>query len=437
VLPSTVFKTAAIDHSAISPGAKVQKFAFYPTKNIFSAKKYFTSVSCRKTDKYAGSGREKLVPRSCSLFIIFAPALFLGPFPTDIICFFDKKLAKRNMLKVAIVILNWNGKQFLEKFLPSVIKHCPGYAHIVVADNGSTDDSGQYMATEYPDIKYIALGENYGYTGGYNRALAQIEAQYCILLNSDIDVAENWIEPLVEFMDSNEDVAACQPKILAHDQREKFEYAGASGGYIDRLGYPFCRGRVFDYLEYDQGQYNDITDVFWATGACMFVRATDFRAAGGLDDDFFAHMEEIDLCWRFKRMNKRVVCCPESVIYHVGGGTLPKNNPRKTFLNFRNNLVLLAKNLPAHKFYIILFQRLFLDLTAAIKFLLNGQKQDSYAVIKAFFSVLKIFRRKRHDGRHIPYRTVSEIYKNSIVADYFLLKKKRFSQLDPARFGNM
>jgi GT2 family glycosyltransferase len=341
------------------------------------------------------------------------------------------------MLKVAIVILNWNGKSFLERFLPSVVEHCPDYAQVILADNNSNDGSAEFLASTYPGIRFIALEENYGYTGGYNRALKMIDAQYYILLNSDIWVNSKWIDPLVELMDSDESIAACQPKIRSFHDQSSFEYAGAAGGFIDHYGYPFCRGRLFDKLETDSGQYNTTVDIFWATGACMFVRAEDIRRVGWLDEDFFAHMEEIDLCWRLKRMGKRICFCNDSVVYHVGGGTLPKNNPRKTFLNFRNNLLLLAKNLPLAKFYPIAFTRIVLDEVAAIKFLLSGQYKDTWAVYRAFYSVLTLLRKKRAEGKRIPYKAVSQVYKRSIVADYFLKGKTRFSDLKSTKFGKL
>ncbi len=341
------------------------------------------------------------------------------------------------MLKLAIVILNWNGKALLEKFLPSVIEHCPSYARIYIADNGSKDGSAEFLSEHYPELDFLDLKKNHGYTGGYNRSLNLIQAEYYVLLNSDIEVTPRWTDPVIDLMDSNPDIAACQPKILSWHERSMFEYAGASGGFIDKYGYPFCRGRIFENLEEDTGQYNSTEDVFWATGACMFVRGSDFNLAGKLDNDFFAHMEEIDLCWRLKRMGKRVVCQPLSEVYHVGGGTLPKNNPRKTYLNFRNNLLLLAKNLPARQFYLVLLQRLVLDQIAAAKFLLSGQHRDFWAVYRAAFSVFRNLRKKRKEGKSLPYAPVSGVYGNSIVIDYFLMGKKRFSLLEANRFRKL
>lgn len=341
------------------------------------------------------------------------------------------------MLKVAVVILNWNGKSFLEKFLPSVIACNPDYAHIFIADNGSTDTSEQFIRQHYPQISWLPLGKNNGYTGGYNLALKQIEASYYILLNSDIEVTPGWIDPVIALMDADERVAACQPRILSWHQRDHFEYAGAAGGFIDLYGYPFCRGRMFDTLEQDLGQYNDPIEIFWATGACMFVRADDFHRTGAFDQDFFAHMEEIDLCWRLKRRGKKIMICPDSIIYHVGGGTLPKNNPRKTFLNFRNNLLLLAKNLPAPLFYPLLAKRMLLDQVAAFKFLSNGSLKDFKAVYKALISAATLYRIKRRQGREIPYTPVEQVYGNSIVVEYFIRNKKKFSQLNPRNFRKL
>jgi len=339
------------------------------------------------------------------------------------------------MIKLAIVILNWNGKEFIDRFLPSVLLHCPEYAKVYIADNGSTDGSSEFMAQKFPDIPLLQLGKNYGYAGGYNQALKQIEAKYFVLLNSDIEVSQNWIEPVIELMETDDKIAACQPKIMSFENRNQFEYAGAAGGFIDHYGYPFCRGRLFDYLEMDNGQYNDVKDIFWASGACMFVRASAFFEAGLLDEDFFAHMEEIDLCWRIKRLNYRVVYSPDSQIFHIGGGTLPKNNPNKTFLNFRNSHWLLAKNLPANLFYKIFLSRIFLDLIAAVKFLSDGNFKDSLAVLKAHIAVFGKLKNKREEGKLLPYIKVNEIYKRSIVFDFYLRGKRIFSSLSSYYFG--
>ena len=340
-------------------------------------------------------------------------------------------------LKLAVVILNWNGKKFLEKFLPSVINNNPAWAKVFVADNGSVDGSLEFLQKQFPEVERIQLGENFGYTGGYNRALKEIEAEYYLLLNSDIEVSPGWIEPMVEQMDARNDVAACQPKILSYYKPECFEYAGAAGGFIDYLGYPFCRGRIFNHLEEDKEQYDDPAEVFWATGACMMVRAADFYRAGALDDSFFAHMEEIDLCWRLKRTGKKIMCIPASKVYHVGGGTLPKNNPRKTYLNFRNNMLLLAKNLPASKFYPLMLKRIILDQVAAFQFMLKGQVKDSVAVYRAGLSVLKNLRKTRKRGKILEYKEVLPVYKKSIVWKFFIKRTKCFSDLQSRHFQTL
>lgn len=335
------------------------------------------------------------------------------------------------MTEVAVVILNWNGKAFLEKFLPSVVNYSRDYAKIYVADNASADDSVKFLSENYPEINIIISDTNRGFADGYNYALSKIEAKYFILLNSDIEVTSGWISPVIALMESDETIAACQPKLLSYDNKEKFEYAGAAGGYIDQLGYPFCRGRMFLSLEKDEGQYDDVKEIFWATGACMFVRADLFRKFEGFDSDFFAHMEEIDLCWRFKNADHKVMYCPDSKVYHVGGGTLPKISWRKTYLNFRNNIVLIYKNLPLHKLVIILMIRFVLDGIAGLKFLFEGDYKDCYAVMKAHFYFYKTFKRQREKRRKITYSSkVSQIYKKSIVFDYYILRKRKFSELE-------
>ena len=292
-------------------------------------------------------------------------------------------------MKLAIVILNWNGKKFLQEFLPSLVERTPQWAEIIVADNASTDDSLPFLQEHYPSIRIIRNDRNYGFASGYNMALAQVEAEYYCLLNSDIEVAEGWVEPVIELLDSDKTIAAVQPKILSFSEKNKFEYAGACGGFIDKYGYPFCRGRVFGTVEKDNGQYDTRADIFWATGAAMFVRSSVYRTLGGLDDDFFAHMEEIDLCWRIRNHGYRIVVEPRSVVYHVGGGTLPKNNSFKTFLNFRNNHYLLIKNLPAKRLLPTFLMRLLLDNVAAFTFLLQGHAKDFTAVYKAHCEIVK------------------------------------------------
>ena len=341
------------------------------------------------------------------------------------------------MPKVAVVILNYNGKRFLEQFLPNVLENTNReLAEIVVADNASTDDSVTFMQSHYPDIRLIENENNGGFATGYNLALRQIEAKYFVLLNSDIEVAPHWIEPAIEMMDSDENIAACQPKILSFYDKTKFEYAGSCGGFIDKYGYPFCRGRIFQNLETDEGQYDTPLEVFWATGACMFVRAELFLKHGGLDDSFFAHMEEIDFCWRMKNLGYKVFCCPQSKVYHIGGGTLPKNSPQKTYLNFRNNLSLLVKNLPDNKIHRVIIYRFFLDWIAAIKFLFEGCAGDFNAVFQAHIDFYKRLGSLREKRRQLQQHQVSCIYQRNIVFDCLLRGKRKFSDLKPERFSN-
>ena len=288
-------------------------------------------------------------------------------------------------IKTAVVVLNWNGKAWLEKFLPNLVKHSQE-ATVFVADNASTDDSVDFVKNNFPTVKIIINASNGGYAKGYNDALKKIDAQYFVLINSDIEVTEGWLSPIIDLMDSDKNIAACQPKLLDYKERNYFEYAGASGGFIDNLGYPFCRGRIFDDIEQDNGQYNDAIEVFWATGACLFVRALHFNKIGGLDEDFFAHQEEIDLCWRLKNMGYKIMVQPKSVVFHVGGGTLNTGSPFKTHLNFRNNLFMLFKNLPIYSLLTTVPTRLVLDGVAAITFLNkeNGM-QHVLAIAKAHF----------------------------------------------------
>ena len=339
------------------------------------------------------------------------------------------------MLKTAVVILNWNGKKFLEQFLPILIKNTSDPdTEIIIADNDSKDDSIDFLNKNYPTLRQIILDKNYGYTGGYNRALKQIEAEYFVLLNSDIEVTENWLTPLISMMDSDKTIAACQPKILSFDNKNNFEYAGAAGGFIDKYAYPFCRGRILNTIESDEGQYNDSRDIFWATGASLMIRADLYNNLGGLDDDFFAHMEEIDLCWQLKNMGYRIVYNPNSVIYHVGGGTLPNNSPFKLYLNFRNNLFLLYKNLPKGKLFRVLFSRMILDGLSAITFLLKLSFKDFNAVLKAHFHFYKSLGKLRLKRKKLLENAVvsdhKEMYKKSIVKEYFLNRKKKFSSLN-------
>jgi GT2 family glycosyltransferase len=339
------------------------------------------------------------------------------------------------MKMVSIVILNWNGKQFLKQFLPSLIKHT-GHpeAEIVVADNASSDDSLAFLKKEFPGIRIIELDKNYGFSGGYNRAIEQIDAKYVLLLNSDIEVTEGWLEPLLEKMEKDQKVGACSPKLLDYKQKSHFEYAGAAGGYIDKYGYPFCRGRIFDYLEEDQGQYNDGTDLFWGSGACLMIRTELYRDSGGLDELFFAHMEEIDLCWRLQRMGYKISFVPSSSVYHVGGATLQRGNPFKTFLNFRNNLLLLYKNLPSRGRGSIILFRMMLDGISAIRFLLQGAFKDFRAVIKAhlaFYGMKSSYRGTNKQNNFTGNGViVFGIYPGSIVVEFFLKRRRKFSDLD-------
>ena len=340
------------------------------------------------------------------------------------------------MKKVAVVILNYNGKKFLEQFLPNVIENTDAtLADIVVADNASTDGSVEFMKQAFPDIRLIVNDFNGGFATGYNQALRQVDAEYYVLLNSDIEVTHHWIEPIVELMDADQSIAACQPKILSYHDRTKFEYAGAAGGYIDQYGYPFCRGRLFHHLETDQGQYDDTKEVFWATGACLFVRAELYLQHGGLDDSFFAHMEEIDFCWRMKNLGYKIYCCPQSKVYHIGGGTLPKSSARKTYLNFRNNLSLLYKNLPSGRVFWTLFYRVLLDWVAAIKFLAGGGLGDFWAVIRAHFAFYRRIPSLKKVRQQHPHGRVGEMYLRNIVFDNYLKGKRRFSELDPEKFS--
>ena len=285
-------------------------------------------------------------------------------------------------MKTAVVILNYNGRHYLEKFLPDVIKFS-GSADVIVADNASTDDSVAFLAEHYPELRLIVLDKNYGFAEGYNRALSQVDSEYFVLLNSDVLVTPDWLTTMESYLDSNVDIAAVQPKILSYSERRTFEYAGAAGGFIDKYGYPFCRGRIFDTVETDNGQYDDVIDVTWASGACLMIRASAFREAGGLDGRFFAYQEEIDLCWRLRARGQRIVCVPRTVVYHVGSGVLGSDSPFKTYLNFRNNLFLLYKNMQIRRLRRVLIVRWFLDYAAALQLFLSGKSQNAKSVFKA------------------------------------------------------
>lgn len=337
--------------------------------------------------------------------------------------------------KTAVVILNWNGKSFLEKFLPAVIRYSTGDASVIVADNASSDGSVKFLKENFPEVGIIENNRNGGFAKGYNDALAQVNAEYFVLLNSDIEVTENWIPPVISMLENNPQVAACQPTIRSYHQPEKFEYAGAAGGFIDAWGYPFCRGRIFQNLEEDHGQYDEAMEVFWATGACMFVRADIFRSLGGFDEDFFAHMEEIDFCWRAKHAGYKIMACPQSKVFHVGGGTLPKQSSFKTYLNMRNNISMLYKNLPANRLVPIFIFRLLLDGVAAFKFLVDGGFADFWAVVRAHMSFYRRYPKHRKKRKGIIHTPVSNIYRGNIVVDHFIRRKKKFSELPASKFS--
>ncbi len=334
--------------------------------------------------------------------------------------------------KVALVILNYNGRHYLAQFLPSVIQHT-SEAEIIIADNASTDDSIEFLQAHYPQLRLIRMEKNTGFSTGYNLALRQIEAEYYVLLNSDVEVTPAWLSPLLQLMDSNSSIAACQPKINAFHQQDSFEHAGAGGGFMDTFGFPFCRGRIFDTVEKDQKQYDDTQSVFWTSGACMVIRADLYHQFGGLDDDFFAHMEEIDLCWRLKNAGYALFYYGKSNVYHVGGGTLSYESPRKLYLNFRNSLVMLVKNLPPNHVFTLVFLRMILDGLAGLQFLFKGSFVGFSAVLKAhfyfythFFQLLnkrKIARSFAQKDKH------QELMQGSIAWQYFIRKKKKFSSL--------
>jgi len=337
-------------------------------------------------------------------------------------------------MSVAIVILNWNGENYLQKFLPILIDNTliPG-VEIIVADNASTDSSLSLLKGKFPTIRTIVFDKNYGFAGGYNKALAEVEADYFVLLNSDVEVTPGWLNPMLEYMDGHEKVAACQPKILSYANRSKFEHAGAAGGYIDQFGFPFCRGRVLGLAEEDKGQYDTITDIFWATGACLLIRSNLYWKAGGLDDEFFAHMEEIDLCWRLKSRGYRIVCIPASSVFHVGGGALNYESPHKTYLNFRNNLLMLYKNLPARLLEKTMYWRFVFDYAAAFQLFITGKPKNALSVFKArrdFKNMQPAFEEKRK--QNILYATSDNkqnILQKSIVLEYYLKGKKTYKAI--------
>ena len=336
------------------------------------------------------------------------------------------------MKQTAVVILNYNGAGMLRRFLPSVIEYSPE-ASIYVADNGSSDESCDVIRNEFPAVKLMVLDHNYGFAEGYNRALAQVDEEYAVLLNSDVEVTRGWLSPMTQFLDSNPEVAACQPKLLSFKQKDFFEYAGAAGGFIDKWGYTFCRGRIFNTVERDSGQYDDTTDVFWATGAALMIRNEVYKNNGGLDGRFFAHMEEIDLCWRLRSRGYRIACVPQSHVYHVGGATLKKENPQKTYLNFRNNLLMVYKNAPDCQLKkIMLFRKVF-DNVAALKFLASGDYAAFKAVRKArrdFKAMRAGYDKARAENMKLAVTTrIPEVLKSSILYKYYLGFKHTYSSL--------
>jgi len=344
-------------------------------------------------------------------------------------------------MKTSIVILNYNGKQHLEKYLPSVIKHSStpdpsneGELEIVVADNASTDNSVSFLQENFPTIKLLQFKQNYGFAGGYNLALKQIEADVYVLLNSDVEVTKGWLDAPLQALENDKKIVACQPKILSDRNREHFEHAGASGGFIDKLGFPFCRGRVLTKLEKDNGQYDEAAEIFWATGACLFIRSEAFHNNGGFDDRFFAHMEEIDLCWRLKARGHRIVCAAKSKVYHLGGGTLKVENPQKTYLNFRNNLLMLYKNLPKNRLQKTLFIRRFFDYAAMMQMIFTGNFANALMVVRARRDFHRMKEKTKHDRKENLRQTIIEkpygIFTKSIILKYYICRKSKFSELN-------
>jgi hypothetical protein len=343
-----------------------------------------------------------------------------------------------NKARVAVVVLNYNGQRLLEEFLPSVLRSTYPGVHIIVGDNASSDGSVAWLKANHPSVEIIQNDKNYGFAEGYNKILKQVTADYYVLLNSDVKVEPNWIEPIIEQMEANTEVAIVQPKLLSYRNSSEFEYAGASGGFIDRLGYPFCRGRIFDTMEKDEGQYQQITEVFWASGAALFVRAELYHKAGGLDGDFFAHMEEIDFCWRIKNMGYKVMVNPKSVVYHLGGGTLEEGKPQKTYLNFRNSLIALRKNLPLYKSFGVIAIRHVLDLVQWLRFVVEGKFSHAWAINRAHYDFMVTqatwYSKRKKIVKLIKRNHTVGMYSRSIVFDYFIAGKKKFTDLEDRYF---
>ena len=336
-----------------------------------------------------------------------------------------------NQPSVAVVILNWNGVELLKSFLPQVISSNYPNLQIVLGDNASTDNSVAFVSEHFPSIQIIQNLANYGFAEGYNSVLSQVNADYFVLLNSDVSVPENWIGPVISMMEADQKIAAAQPKIKWFNDKQQFEYAGAAGGFLDCFGFPFCRGRIFNVIETDHGQYDDDCEIFWASGAALFIKSKCWHQVNGLDGDLFAHMEEIDICWRLKNLGYKIVYCPGSEVYHVGGATLNAESPHKTFLNFRNNLYILQKNLPANLLFGLLFCRIWIDFVAWIHFLLTGKPKFAWAVSKAHFQFFRNLRKtasKRKD-QQLPFSSLPGVYHSSIVWAFFVKGYRKFSQL--------
>jgi len=331
-------------------------------------------------------------------------------------------------LKIAIVILNWNGKELLQKFLPSVVGYSE-QAELYVADNNSSDDSVSFLQREYPQIKIIQNATNGGFAKGYNDALKQVDADIYALVNSDIEVTKNWLDPIIQEFEADDQTAIIQPKLLDFKNRSKFEYAGAGGGFVDFMGYPFCRGRVFMELESDKGQFNDTTEIFWASGACFFIKSELYHQLGGFDEGYFAHQEEIDLCWRIQNEGYRIKYVGTSEVYHVGGATLRESHPRKTFLNFRNSLYTISKNVPKRYVFLVVFFRLILDVVAGLKFILELRPIHTWSIIKAHLSFYWNFRGMMKKRRRLSFKQTNYFYCFSIVWNHFILRKNRFDQM--------
>ena len=338
------------------------------------------------------------------------------------------------MKKISVVILNWNGAELLKKFLPTVLSHTESEdCEVVVVDNASSDNSVEMMKQQFPDVKLILLDKNYGFAEGYNRALQQVDSKYIVLLNSDVETSPHWLNPMIEHLKKNKDTVAVQPKILSYANKSMFEYAGAAGGFIDRYGYPFCRGRILHKLEEDKGQYDEPIEIFWASGACLCMRKDDYTKAGGFDADFFAHMEEIDLCWRLLARGGKIFCLPQSKVYHVGGASLDSESPRKVHLNFRNNLLMIYKNASKKKLVEVFLVRIVLDVAAGVHFLVQGKWRHAKAIAKAYSDFIKMkpaFRQKRTINLEKTVQAnIPQEYKGSMLFDFYFRRKRKYSEI--------